>query len=72
MPHAFDRIEFTPPAQPGMLRAMGLAILAHLLLAAALTWGVNWKSQDSTLGTAQAELWSSVPQQAAVHTTARA
>jgi colicin import membrane protein len=70
MPHAFDRIEFTPPAQPGMLRAMGLAIVAHLLLAAALTWGVNWKSQDSALGTAQAELWSSVPQQAAPRATA--
>jgi colicin import membrane protein len=65
MPSAFDRVDFAPPAQPGMLRAMGLAILAHLLLAAALTWGVSWKSQSASLGTAQAELWSSVPQQAA-------
>ncbi len=65
MPSAFDRVEFAPPAQPGMVRAMGLAILAHLLLAGALTWGVNWKSQSTTMTTAQAELWSSVPQQAA-------
>lgn len=65
MPSAFDRVEFAPPAQPGMVRAMGLAILAHLLLVGALTWGVNWKSQSTTMTTAQAELWSSVPQQAA-------
>ncbi len=65
MPSAFDRVEFAPPAQPGTVRAMGLAILAHLLLVGALTWGVNWKSQSTTLSTAQAELWSSVPQQAA-------
>lgn len=64
MPSAFDRIDFAPPAQPGKLRAMGLAILAHLLLVGALTWGVNWKSKPTTI-TAEAELWASVPQQAA-------
>ena len=64
MPSAFDRIDFAPPAQPGKLRAMGLAVLAHLLLLGALTWGVNWKSKPTTL-TAEAELWSSIPQQAA-------
>ena len=65
MPSAFDRVEFAPPAQPGMLRAMALAVLAHLLLVAALTWGVNWKRQSPTITTAEAELWASVPQQAA-------
>ena len=64
MPSAFDRIDFAPPAQPGKLRAMGLAVLAHLLLLGALTWGVNWKSKPTTM-TAEAELWSSIPQQAA-------
>jgi colicin import membrane protein len=64
MPSAFDRIDFAPPAQPGKLRAMGLAVLAHLLLLGALTWGVNWKSKPTTV-TAEAELWSSIPQQAA-------
>ncbi len=65
MPSAFDRVEFAPPAQPGMLRAMALAVLAHLLLVAALTWGVNWKRQNPTEISADAELWASVPQQAA-------
>ncbi len=64
MPSAFDRIDFAPPAQPGKLRAMGLAVLAHLLLLGALTWGVNWKSKPTTV-TAEAELWASIPQQAA-------
>jgi colicin import membrane protein len=64
MPSIADRAEFTPPNAPGVLRAMGLAILAHMLLVAALTWGVNWKSQTA-LSTAQAELWSSIPQEAA-------
>jgi colicin import membrane protein len=58
------RIEFAPPAQPASVRALALAIFAHLLLLGALTWGVNWKSQDA-LTTAEAELWASVPQQAA-------
>jgi colicin import membrane protein len=65
MPSATDRIEFLPPAPPGMLRAFGLAILAHLFLLGALTWGVNWKRQQSDTITAEAELWSSLPQQAA-------
>jgi colicin import membrane protein len=54
---------FTPPPPPGMLRAVGLALLAHALLIAALTWGVNWKQQDSPA--VEAEIWSSVRQQAA-------
>ena len=58
------RIEFAPPPQPGMLRAYALAVLAHLLLLAALTWGVHWK-RDAENVAVEAELWSSVPQQAA-------
>jgi colicin import membrane protein len=65
MPSATERIDFLPPAPPGLLRAFGLAIVAHLFLLAALTWGVNWKRQHSDTVTAEAELWSSVPQQAA-------
>ena len=61
---AAHRLEFAPPPTRGMVRAMGLAIIAHVLLVAALTWGVNWKSDPVTL-TADAELWASVPQQAA-------
>ncbi len=58
------RLEFAPPPTRGVLRALGLAIIAHALLLAALTWGVNWKNDSVTL-TAEAELWSALPQAAA-------
>ncbi len=61
---ATHRLEFAPPPVPGFVRAFGLAVLAHLLLLAALTWGVNWRSADEPF-TAEAELWSQVPVQAA-------
>jgi colicin import membrane protein len=56
-----QRLEFAPPPTPGIVRAMGLAIIAHMLLVAALTWGVRWK-RDAVIVTAEAELWSAVPQ----------
>ncbi len=59
-----DRLEFAPPPTAGLLRALALAVLAHAVLLAALTWGVRWKS-EAELVTAQAELWSAVPQVAA-------
>ena len=59
-----DRFEFAPPPTPGLMRSLGLAVVAHALLLAALTLGVQWKRDDVTL-TAEAEVWSSVPQQAA-------
>ena len=61
---ASDRLEFSPPPTPGALRSFGLAVLAHLFLVAALTWGVQWHSETVSV-TAEAELWSAVPQQAA-------
>jgi len=64
MPVTLDRLQFAPPPPPGMLRALALAVLAHLLLMAALTWGINWNSDPVTLS-AEAELWSRVPQEAA-------
>jgi colicin import membrane protein len=63
MPHVSERIEFAPPQQPGNLRALAFALMAHLLLVVALTWGVRWKQQ--TDAGVEAELWSSVPQIAA-------
>jgi len=57
-------LEFAPPQPPGLLRAAVLATLAHLILLAILSEGVQWKSevaQDS----AQAELWSAIPMEAA-------
>ena len=64
MPASVDRLQFAPPPPPGMLRAFGFAIIAHLLLMMALTWGINWKRESVPL-TVEAELWSSVPQEAA-------
>ena len=40
---AADRPEFAPPPQRGTVRALILALIAHALLIAALTWGVRWK-----------------------------
>src|SRR3954447_2547325 len=64
MPAASDRAEFAPPPQPAALQAFVLAVIAHLLLLLALTWGINWKRESENV-VAEAELWSSVPQQAA-------
>jgi colicin import membrane protein len=58
-----DTVVLTPPAPPGMLRAVLLALVAHALLLAALTWGVHWKQTESAA--VEAEIWSSVTQQAA-------
>ena len=59
-----DRDQFAPPRPPARLRAIALAVLAHAILIAALTWGVNWKG-SSDMPAVQAELWPAVPQQAA-------
>jgi colicin import membrane protein len=64
MPAATDRIEFAPPPEPAAARGFIFAIVAHLLLLLALTWGINWKRESENV-VAEAELWSSVPQQAA-------
>ena len=63
-----DRDQFAPPRPPARLRAVVLALLAHVLLIVALTWGVNWKS-SSDQPAVVAELWSAVPQQAAPRET---
>jgi len=59
-----DRLEFAPPPQPGTTRAFVLAIIAHVLLMIALTWGINWNRESENIAV-EAELWSAVPQQAA-------
>lgn len=64
MPAATDRIEFAPPRPPGLLRGLAFALLVHLFLVGALTWGVQWRRQSQDIA-AEAELWSSIPQQAA-------
>ncbi|HWI80930.1 cell envelope integrity protein TolA [Ramlibacter sp.] len=64
MPAATDRIEFAPPPPPGRLRALALAVLAHVLLMLALTWGITWNREAQDLSV-EAELWARVPQEAA-------
>jgi len=53
-------MEFAPPPTGGWGRSMSFALFMHFLLLAALTWGVQWKTQPNTLS-ASAELWSAVP-----------
>lgn len=64
MASTLDRLDFYPPRPQGTGRAISLALLAHLALLGALTWGVSWK-REATVTTVEAELWSSLPQQAA-------
>lgn len=61
---AAERLEFAPPATSGRLRALLLALLAHGVLVAALTWGVQWK-RDAQQPSFDAELWATAPQEAA-------
>lgn len=64
MPSAADRLDFLPPRDGGSGRAFALALLAHALLIAALTWGVSWKRSNPDVAF-QAELWTNVPPQQA-------
>lgn len=57
-------LEFAPPPTPGLLRGLVLAIMAHGMLLAMLAVGVHWQ-RDAPIVTAQAELWSTIPQEAA-------
>jgi len=61
---AAERLEFAPPDTPGVVRAFTLALLAHALLVAALTWGVHWQ-REATIVSAEAELWATLPVAAA-------
>jgi len=64
MPLVAERPEFAPPPQRGTPSAVLLALIAHALLIAALTWGVNWR-REAEDDAVEAELWSSTVQQAA-------
>ena len=56
--------EFAPPPVGGFGRSLSFALFMHLLLLAALTWGIQWKTEPNTLS-ASAELWSALPSEAA-------
>ena len=57
-------LEFAPPPTPGLLRGLLLALVAHGVLLAILAVGVHWQ-REAPVVTAEAELWSAIPQEAA-------
>ncbi|MDF1483935.1 TonB family protein [Ramlibacter sp. H39-3-26] len=59
-----ERTDLSPPRPPARLRSVTLAVLAHVALLAALTWGVHWK-RSSDAPAVEAELWAATPQEAA-------
>jgi colicin import membrane protein len=61
---AEEHLRLAPPRQGHWLGPIGLALVAHGLLVAALTWGVGWK-QEAPPAVFEAELWSRLPQEAA-------
>ena len=56
--------EFAPPPEPARGRSFALAAAAHVLLFVALGLVTRWTTQPQVVS-AEAELWSAVPQQAA-------
>ncbi len=61
---AAARGDFLPPPPPGLWRGLLLALVAHMCLVGALTWGVQWQRNETPVA-AEAELWSQIPVQAA-------
>lgn len=59
-----QHLEFAPPPPRDGARSFGLAVLVHLLLVAALTWGIQWNNSDTSVAV-EAELWSALPTPAA-------
>lgn len=59
-----DQIDLSPPGDTRWSGPLTLALIAHGLLVAALTWGVSW-TPDATEVAVEAELWSRLPQEAA-------
>lgn len=59
-----QHLEFAPPPPRDGARSFGLAVLVHLLLVAALTWGIQWNNSDTSVAV-EAELWSAIPTPAA-------
>jgi colicin import membrane protein len=59
-----DNLAFAPPPEPAAIRGFVLAIIAHLLLLIALSGLITWQNDDQS-SVVQAELWSSIPQEAA-------
>lgn len=54
-----------PPVERRWLGPLLLALVAHALLVAGLTWGISWNKDTPVHVVAQAELWSALPKLAA-------
>jgi colicin import membrane protein len=52
--------EFAPPTKHSDKRAFVFSLGVHLLLVAALTWGVSWSTRDNSVAV-EAELWQATP-----------
>ncbi|MGS5087739.1 hypothetical protein ACVC7V_14755 [Hydrogenophaga sp. A37] len=59
-----DTLDLKPPRSGRWTVPVGLALVAHALLMAALTWGVHWKKDEEPVSF-EAEIWSAVPREAA-------
>ncbi|MDE2400064.1 MAG: TonB C-terminal domain-containing protein [Burkholderiales bacterium] len=58
-----SRAAFRPDNADSLGKGAVLAVLAHLVLVVALTFGVNWKTHNPVV--AEAEIWAELPQIAA-------
>jgi colicin import membrane protein len=54
------QFDLNPPQEGRFGASLLLAVLAHLLLLSALTWGISW-NKEAILESSTAELWSSNP-----------
>ena len=57
-------LELAPPPAQGLGRSLSLALVVHVMLLIALTWGIQWQNMDNTPAV-EAELWSALPKAAA-------
>lgn len=63
-PLQVPRESLRPPSSDSPRTGVAMSVLAHALLVAGLTLGVQWRANDEPDGV-EAELWSAVPQLAA-------
>lgn len=59
-----DSLAFAPPPEPAAFRGFALAVIAHILLLIALSGLITWQNNEHS-DAVEAELWSSIPQEAA-------
>src|SRR4051812_46563230 len=59
-----DSLAFAPPPEPAAFRGFALAVIAHILLLIALSGLITWQNNERS-DAVEAELWPSIPQQAA-------